>query len=168
MAGYDWNYWRHLYVSGDDAISLEELRKRPNAPSIGSLKRRSTEESWPEQRKQFRYRAATIALQSETGVAAAQQVEQLIDAAEMITRHIRLARELQIKAEEALKLLEPSSMQARDILAWIKESGQIERLALGMATERQDSTSSDSSMTPSPVKVIRVVVDPKSGTEEDI
>jgi hypothetical protein len=147
MAAYDWEYWRHLYVSGDDAMSLEELRKRPNAPSIGSLKRRSTAESWPEQRKQFRYRAATVATQSATGIAAAQQVTQLVDAAELITRHIQLAKAIQGKAAKALRSIDPDSMAARDVLAWIKEGTQIERLALGLATERVETQIEVSTLT---------------------
>lgn len=49
---YDWDYWRYKYVSGDD--SLESLALHPTAPQIDTLKKRSSKESWPEQRSEFR------------------------------------------------------------------------------------------------------------------
>ena len=55
MAGYDWSYWREKYVSGTDALTLEAVSVIPGAPSLPTLKRRSTKEAWADQRKQFRY-----------------------------------------------------------------------------------------------------------------
>ena len=65
-----------------------------------------------------------------------QQTEKLVDAAEMIARHLKRARALQGKAVQALQMLEPSALHARDVLAWIGQSIQMERLALGEATAR--------------------------------
>jgi hypothetical protein len=145
MAGYDWNYWRHLYVSGDDAISLEELRKRPNAPSIGSLKRRSTEESWPEQRKQFRNHAATVANQSATGVAAAQHVARLIDVAEIQARHIKLAKSMQSRVAASLQDMQQknTTLSPRDAATWLKIATDLERLAVGLVTHRTEVVATD-------------------------
>jgi hypothetical protein len=138
VARYDWDYFRHKYVTGDDAVTLEHLSKQPNAPSLHRLKIKSSEQSWAEQRKTFRNQAATIATAGATGQEAIRQTQQLVDAAEMIARHVKLARALQSIATEALqkKMITAAELTARDVLAWLNQGVQMERLALDLATSR--------------------------------
>lgn len=136
MARYDWEYWRHRYVAGDDQATLEFLSKQPNAPSLHRLKIKSSEASWADQRKTFRNQAATIATQSATAQEAVRQTAQLVDAAEVITRHLQLSKAIQSVATKALRDLDAAELSPRDILSWISSGTQIERLAMGMATER--------------------------------
>ena len=68
MAGYDWSYWREKYVSGTDALTLEAVSVIPGAPSLPTLKRRSTKEAWAEQRKQFRYQVDTMVSTKDTAL----------------------------------------------------------------------------------------------------
>lgn len=137
-ARYDWDYFRHKYVTGEDAVTLDFLSSQPNAPSLHRLKIKSSEQSWAEQRKTFRNQAATIATQGATAQEATRQTQQLVDAAEMIARHIKLARALQSIATEALqkKVVTAEDLNARDILAWLNQGVQMERLALDLATAR--------------------------------
>lgn len=138
MAQHDWNYWKHRYVTGDDSVTLELLSKTPNAPKLNTLKKRSSEESWLEQRKTFRNQAATIATNDATGQEAIRQTQQLVDAAEMIARHVKLARALQGIAAEALqkKMITAEDLNPRDLLSWLNQGVQMERLALDLATSR--------------------------------
>lgn len=132
----DWDYFRHKYVSGDDSVTLSVLSRLPNAPNLTTLKRRSREELWAEQRRQFRYQAATKMADSATTQEALRQTEQLVDQVEAIARHLKLARALQGTATKALQLVDPESLHPRDMLAMLSQGVQIERLAMEMATSR--------------------------------
>jgi len=132
----DWEYWRHKYVSGDDAITLDYLSCLPNAPKLPTLKKRSAEKLWADQRKTFRYQTATRVAESSTAQAAIAQTRQLVDAAELITRQLQMAKALQSIAAKRLKDFDPAELNAKDLVAWIKEATNIERLAMGLATDR--------------------------------
>lgn len=138
MARYDWDYFKHRYVTGDDAVTLNYLSTQPNAPSLHRLKIKSSEDAWAEQRKQFRNQAATVALNSATGQAATQQIQKLVDAAEMITRHLQISKGLQGMAWKALqdRKITESDLTARDVLAWLNTGVQMERLTLDLDTAR--------------------------------
>lgn len=116
---YDWDYFRHKYVTGD--VTLEHLASLPNSPALGTLKRRSTTEEWAEQRRHYRDQTATKARE----VASTTE-------AEVAARHARIARALQGKALERLKSMQVSELAPRDVLAYMKEATAIEREALGL------------------------------------
>lgn len=139
-ARYDWDYFRHRYVTGDDAVTLDFLSSQPNAPSLHRLKIKSSEQTWTEQRKQFRNQAATITAQGAVAQEAIQQTQKLVDAAEVIARHLKLARALQTVGATALQkeLITAEDLNPRDVLAWITQGIQIERLACDMATSKTD------------------------------
>ena len=44
----------------NDALTLEAVSVIPGEPALPTLKQRSTEESWADQRKQFRYQVDTM------------------------------------------------------------------------------------------------------------
>ncbi|MCC5640359.1 hypothetical protein LC593_31905 [Nostoc sp. CHAB 5844] len=141
MAGtskHDWDYWRYKYVSGDEAVTLEVLSRSPNAPGLRALKTRSTQESWVEQRKAFRHQAIAKVTESATAQQALHQTQQLVDAAEAIARHIKLAKALQSLAASRIKNLSPTELSVKDLLQFIKEGTNIERLAIGLSTERTE------------------------------
>ena len=92
MAHIDWDHWRLRYVAGDDAVTLEALSKEPEAPALNTLKKRSSKDSWTEQRERFRHQRDTIAHHDATVAAAASEVKKIIDAAEMLTRHAHLCK----------------------------------------------------------------------------
>jgi len=89
-------------------------------------------------RKQFRNQAANVALNSATGQAATQQIQKLVDAAEMIANHLALARALQGLAGQALQeeVVTARDLTPRDVLAWITQGVQMERLTLDLDTAR--------------------------------
>lgn len=119
MARYDWDYYRHKYVTGD--TTLEELAKQPNAPAIGTLKRRSTTEDWTEQRRHYRDQTATKAREHAS-----------VTEAEVAARHARIARAIQAKALQRLQDLDTSTLDARGVLAFLRTAADIERKALGL------------------------------------
>jgi hypothetical protein len=132
----DLSKWRIAYLTGDDDVTLETLSQIPGAPALSTLKKHSAQESWTDQRKHFRNHTATLIVQSEAVVHAADQVQRLVDIAETVTRQIKLAKALQNAAVKALKDLDTARISPRDIPQWIKISTELERLAIGLATSR--------------------------------
>lgn len=138
MAKFDWDYWRYRYVTGEDALTLEALSHTPGAPSLDTLKRYSRLESWPEQRKRFRHQAATIAVEDATAQEAVRQVQKLFEASEVVTRHLQLAKALQTIAAKRLRNMDPEELTPKEAVAWIQKGTQLERLAIGLATDKTE------------------------------
>jgi hypothetical protein len=64
----------------------------------------------------------------------------------MLTRHIKAARLAGQKALQAMQATDPATLKPQEALAWLKFAVEAERLAEGLATERQEidlSTLSD-------------------------
>jgi len=116
---YDWDYFRHKYVTGD--VTLDHLASLPNSPALGTLKRRSTTEEWAEQRKHYRDQTATKARE----VASTTE-------AEVAARHAKIARSMIGKALQRLRTLNVDDMTAKDIREYIKDAADLERKALGL------------------------------------
>jgi len=146
MAVIDWDYWRLRYVSSDDLCTLEALSQEPGAPALSTLKKRSRGDSdtpsWPEQRKQFRNQADTLAhsLVQNDAVAgkAAKEVARLVDTAEMLGRHQKVIHGVLSKGLAALKELNPRDFRPNEALSMIKWAVEAERLLEGLATARTD------------------------------
>lgn len=142
MARHDWDYWRHKYVSGDNSVTFEYLASLPNAPHLTTLKKQASQDAWVEQRKAFRHQVTTNvavhATQDATVEQAVAQTQKLIDAAEMIARHVKMAKGLQSIILRKLQQMNPSELSPSALATWLKVSTDIERLALGMATEHTE------------------------------
>lgn len=146
----DWEYWRHRYVTGDDSVTLDFLSGIPNAPSLVTLKKHSTKDGWTQQRKAFRYQVDTRVYQDpvtrETvtrAQAVATQTQKLVDVAEIITQHLLIARGARAIISRRLKEIlsspeEISKLSFRDLGSMLKTVTDIERLAMGLATERAE------------------------------
>ena len=146
---YDWDHWRHLYVSGGDEVTLEALSGTKGAPSLNGLKKRSRRESWTSQRKEFRHQAYTKtstktlnALGVSAGISATEEaiakIDKLVDIAEMITRHSRTSQAMLIMCAKAMKSMKPEDLTPAQISQWVKTATDIERLAAGLATASVD------------------------------
>lgn len=140
MDRFNWDYIRHRYVTGGDEITLELLSKEPNMPSLATLKKKSSSDFWADQRKQYRYQAVTLAAETQAGqdaIRKLEEIQKLVDAAEMITRHLQLARAIQGVATQALKdkLITAADLNPRDLLAWLQQGITLERMVADMATE---------------------------------
>lgn len=123
MARYDWEYWRHKYVAGDDDVTLEFLSEQPSAPALHTLKTHSRTENWAQQRRQFRTRTNT-----KTRELAA------ISEAEVAATHLKVAGLLRAKALAALERLEAPDLEPKEVRMFLKDAAEIERKALGMDT----------------------------------
>jgi len=122
---YDWDYYKHKYVTGD--VTLDHLASLPGSPALATLKRRSSTEDWSEQRKHYRDQTATKARE----VASTTE-------AEVAARHAKIARSMIGKALQRLQTLDVSDMTAKDIREYIKDAADLERKALGL--ERTEHT----------------------------
>ena len=123
MARYDWNYYRQRYVAAD--VTLADLAALPNAPKLDTLKKRSAREDWTGQREAFRHQASTKTRELASTTEA-----------EIAARHARIAKALQHKALERLQTLTIADLNARDVLAYLKDAAEIERKALGLDSLR--------------------------------
>jgi len=135
---HDWEKWRRLYVVGGDDVTLPTIAVIPGAPSLPSLKRVCAAELWADQRKRFRTERDTVTIRDEATVSAVNQVERIIDAAEMLTRHAKASRLVGQKAIQAMQMVDPATLKPADALAWLKFAVEAERLTEGLATQRQE------------------------------
>ena len=145
MAHIDWDKWRIRYVSGPDSLTLDALSKEPGAPALDTLKKRSSRDSWLAQRERFRHQKSTIAHHDATVEAAAAEVKQIIDSAEMLTRHAqasKLAGSVAMFELNRLRQMQvngaPTNMKLAEIVNLLKMAIEVERLTEGMATQRQE------------------------------
>lgn len=121
---YDWEYFEWLYVTGDDRVTLEELSKRPGAPSFDTLKKYSSAESWTAKRTAYRHKLST-----ETRKAS------LEDDVSIRTRQLDIAKVMQRKGLEILTKLETKVGTFNDARQMITDGVKLERLILGESTE---------------------------------
>jgi hypothetical protein len=137
-ASIDWDYWRKTYIQGDDRMDLKVLSKYADAPAYQTLRNRSSKENWPEQRKRYQENVSTLASTIPEVKATAQQVQKIIDSAEMLTRHSKLARSLGSIAARAFASYNPEELRPSDALNMAKLAIEVERITEGMATQRQE------------------------------
>jgi len=161
---YDWDYLRHKYVTGDDSVTLEALSKLPNSPVFGTLKNRACQESWAKQRENYRLQKMTLVTTDPAAIQAAEQVNELVNIAEMITQHTQIGKALQAKGIQWLKQVDPATLPAREAIAVLKLGMDTQRLCAGLATEHQEITSGGKSLIPK--KIVRVVIE-ADGTQSE-
>lgn len=156
----DWDDLRHKYVTGDNSVTYEFLCTLPNAPVIGYLKQRASKEKWGDQRDTFRLQKLTKVSSDPVAIQAAEKVNQLVNIAEMVTRHDQIGRALEGVAAVWLEQFkkDPEAIKrlpARDVATLLKLGLDTRRLAAGMATDRQEVENSGAIE----VTVTRKVVD---------
>lgn len=121
---YDWPYYKHCYVS-DPTVTLAELSKRPQGPSIEAIKKRALREAWTASRAEYQ-----LALGERTRTAA------LTTEAEVNARHAKQARSLVAKGLAALEKVDPDRIGPREVVNYIKVGIELERKALGLDVQR--------------------------------
>lgn len=139
----DWKYWRDKYVTGDDSVTYDFLCTLPNAPVLGTIRNRASRESWGEQRENFRLQKVIKVTSDPAAIAAAEQVNHLVNVAAMITQHDQLGRALEGLAAKWLEQFreDPERIKrlpARDVATLLKIGLDTRRLAAGMSTDRQE------------------------------
>lgn len=108
-------------MTGGDDVTLEYLAGLPNGPARSTLKEYSSKEDWPAQRRHFQDQTRTKTLEAASSSEA-----------EVAARHVKIARSLQSKALQRLQTIKLEELAPRDVLAFLKESTEIERKALGL------------------------------------
>jgi len=144
-ASVEWAKWKRIYVTGDDDITLAVLSRHQDAPSLNQLKKISTRDSWPEQRKQYRNQLDRKVLESASTQRVVDHVERLIDVAEIQTRHIKLAKSMQSRVAASLQDMQQknTTLSPRDAATWLKIATDLERLAVGLVTHRTEVVATD-------------------------
>ncbi len=137
-AKVNWEIWRKQFVQGPDDLDYKRLSKYTGAPAYSSLRNRASKEDWPSQRKRYRANLGTLAGTVPEAQHVAQQVEKIIDAAEMLTRHAKACRMVGQKAIQAMQMVDPATLKPSDALAWLKFAVEAERLTEGLVTQRQE------------------------------
>lgn len=157
MAGkprYNWDTIRRAYVSGEmDLVDLaKETTGRATDPPYQSIRRAAVTDptgKWEDQRRAFRNNLATQTAATPTAQQVVQQTEQLIDSAEAIARHIKLAKSLQssyaaiqknlmeLKVIEKMNFAKLDPMQLSLLLQRLAQviatATDVERKALGIS-----------------------------------
>jgi hypothetical protein len=97
---FDWEAIKKVYVTGDmdyNALS-REYNGLETSPSYQAIRNKASQDKWAEQRKAFRSMISTVSTKA-PNVSTAEEIirntEALIDSAEAISRHIRVAKALQ-------------------------------------------------------------------------
>ena len=136
MAKVDWDFWRHKFVTGNQ--SLKEMSEGHGAPAFKTLRNKSSAEDWPSQRKRYKDIEGTQTAINPDVQATVARVEKIIDAAEMLTRHMQAARLVGQKAIQAMRSTDPATLKPETALSWLKWAVDAERMTEGLATERQE------------------------------
>lgn len=154
---FDWEAIKKIYITGDmDLTALSrEYNGLETSPSYQALRNKASQDKWNEQRKAYRSMVSTISTKPDA-VGTAQEIirntEALIDSAEAISRHIRLAKTLQTdvlvlqnKLLPRLKELDLDKITPsvavnllRAMADVLTKSTDIERKAMGLADPTQN------------------------------
>lgn len=154
---YDWEAIKKVYVTGDMDLNVlsREYTDLPTSPSYQALRNKSSQDKWNEQRKAFRNMLSTVETQPENRAKAQEIIrntEALIDSAEAISRHIRLAKTLQTdvlilhnKLLPRIKDLDLSKINPNTVAQILKamadvltKATDIERKAMGLVDPAQN------------------------------
>ncbi len=156
---YDWEALKKAFVTGENELNTfsREYNGLLTSPSYQSLKNKASQENWHEQRKAYRSMLSTVGTIATTSNArnTAQEIikntEALIDSAEAISRHIRIAKALQtdalalnqklLPAIQKLNLENITPIQACNLLRALADvltkATDIERKAMGLVDPTQ-------------------------------
>ena len=154
---FNWEAIKKIYITGDmDLTALSrEYNGLETSPSYQALRNKASQDKWNEQRKAYRNMVSTISTKPDN-VGTAQEIirntEALIDSAEAISRHIRLAKTLQTdvlvlqnKLMPRLKELDLDKITPsvavnllRAMADVLTKSTDIERKAMGLADPAQN------------------------------
>ena len=133
----DWDNWRKKFVQGPDDLDLKKLSEYSGAPAYQTLRNRSSQEDWPQQRKRYRDNASTLASTVPEVRDIASTVTKIIDTGEMLTRHSKAAKMIGSIALRAFQSYDPASLKPSEATAMMKLAVEVERLTEGLATQRQ-------------------------------
>jgi hypothetical protein len=130
---YDWESLKRVFIT-DENVTLESLSRNTTgldtSPSIQALREHSAKENWAEQRKAYHRNINAAAAKTAEQITA--RTEELIDAAEAVARHIKLAKILQSVGYQRLKSLDPESLSPKDAIAMVQLGTDLERKALAL------------------------------------
>lgn len=133
----NWEDWRTRFIQGGDDLTLKVLSEQENAPAHQTIRDRSSKEKWPELRKQYREAiVAQLSAHPEVQLVLT-KVSEIIDVAQMLIQHVKIAKLVQGKSLQKIKEINPKTLTNREALEYLKYSIELERLTQGLATQHQ-------------------------------
>ncbi len=122
----DWDHWRSVFITGNE--SIRKISQRDGAPSMASLKNRSTKEGWVEQREKYRLtkvdRSPELrSVQEVAGRAIVQidrEVEQIQKMFKDLERAGRLADTMLYRSFQKFAGMNLDELSPRDIATFIR------------------------------------------------
>lgn len=142
-AKYDWGEIKDKYVAGNDTVTLTALAKEYGVPYVEQVTRRANKEDWKKQRQVYRERKQIKGLVVEHDVMEEKKIFErvesteaklanLIDTAEIITRHLQIGKLLQSKSVKAIKAMDEEKLKPNEIANLVKLSADLEKGAIAM------------------------------------
>jgi predicted metal-binding protein len=132
----DWDKWRRKYIQGMELVEISEVQ---GAPSYSALRNRSSQHDWPDQRRRFQYNSIALAQAVTPEVEdVVRKANEIIDTAEMLTRHSKALRQIGAIAMRAFQSYDPASLKPSEATALLRLALEYERLTEGLATQRQE------------------------------
>lgn len=148
----DWDHWRKVYVRSPEQLTYQDLSEMPGAPAHGSImnKGKPSAEDWPGQRSIYRRELAARNVGDDPTVAEVaraaaidavdEQINLLVDTAQIITEQLKVARALNSAASTGLKNLtkkgKEKAMSYRDIASFYQIAHRMRQDLVAMERSR--------------------------------
>jgi len=130
------DFYRSIYLGMGDSRSVRAVKAfcdehmKSKAPSLPTLTKYATDFGWVAEANRFDAERGSREYTDDAWHAAL----------DMDGRHVKLGQAMQVRAAEALRLLDPRSMKDSSIAGMAERGVKIERLAAGAVTERVEIT----------------------------
>ena len=129
----DYEHWKRIFVRSE--LTLSQLSKMPNAPSIASLKNRSRSEGWVSQRETHRLakslktnESETVARQADAAIVAINsQVSRVSEILKTLSRVEKVSNAMLYRPIERFSNLNMEELSARDIAAFVRLGWEIKK-----------------------------------------
>ena len=129
---YDWDSIREQFITSE--CSLESLSSdttgNSSDPSYAALRHYSRRERWTQLREEHRRNRITAAAANPTVQAVAETTEEIINASEIILKHLRIAKLLQSVGVGRIKIANAEEISYKDALASIELAASLEQTIL--------------------------------------
>lgn len=137
-------HWKKIFIESD--LSLSQLAKMPNAPSIASLKNRSAKEGWVSQREAHRLAKnlktqeleAVENIANRAIVAINSQVSRVEGLLKTLSRVDRVADAMLYKPIQRFSEMEVSELSPRDIATFVRLGWDLKRELIEIEAARID------------------------------
>lgn len=140
---HNWDAIRKDFIAGDNTVTLASLAKKFNIPNPVQVRNQASKEDWKKQRQVYREKKQLKGLVVKHDVMEERKIFErvesteaklanLIDTAEIITRHLQIGKLLQSKSVKAIKAMDEEKLKPNEIANFVKLSADLEKGAIAM------------------------------------